>query len=324
MINSPHSQVWNTDAIASKEKFSYWSDALCSSLMKMDLDRRQSGNFNAELRMLQLGDIHFNHVLSDEHVARLNGAGISRLEDHYFYLLVQKSGILVGHQHGVENFLMPGDSLFVDSLHPFQLDFPERFECISVRIPRSLLRPFLSHPQRLCTRVVRSNSDLGKAIYHYTHYLMNDVGAGKPAATQGKTDAFLGLISSHNSNQKDGSSLRRRSAGMGHLAKIKRFLRHNYSKSDLSPGLVAKEFNISVNYLHKLFAKGSVTFGAYLRELRLVRASEILSDPISINKSISEVALEVGFNDLSYFDRLFVKKFSLTPSAFRAITQQDD
>ncbi len=324
MIKSPHSQVWNTDAIASKEKFSYWNDALCSSLMKMDLDRRQSGNFNAELRLLQFGDIHFNHVLSDEHVARLNGAGISRLDNHYFYLLVQKSGMLIGHQHGVENFLRPGDSLFVDSLHPFQLDFPERFECISVRIPRSLLRPFLSHPQRLCTKVARSNSDLGKAIYHYTHYLMNDVGQRNAVANKGATNAFLGLISSHNSNQKDESLAGLQPAGIGHLSKIKRFLHRNYSNSELSPRLVAKEFNISVNYLHKLFAKGSVTFGTYLRELRLARASEILSDLTKMHKSISEVALEVGFNDLSYFDRLFMKKFSQTPSAFRAIAQQGD
>ena len=109
MITLPQSQVWNTDVIDSKEKFSYWNDALCSSIMKMDLDRRSSGSFNAELRLHQFGDIHFNHVRADEHVARLNRSGISRIQEHYFYLLVQKSGMLVGSQHGIENVLMPGD-----------------------------------------------------------------------------------------------------------------------------------------------------------------------------------------------------------------------
>jgi AraC-like DNA-binding protein len=49
--------------------------------------------------------------------------------------------------------------------------------------------------------------------------------------------------------------------------------------------------------------------------LRLRRAAELL--PRQGGRRISEIAFECGFNDLSYFNRCFRRRFGLTPSAAR-------
>ena len=51
-----------------------------------------------------------------------------------------------------------------------------------------------------------------------------------------------------------------------------------------------------------------------LNELRLRRAAELLT---LTERRISDIAFECGFNDLSYFNRSFRRRFGLTPTAAR-------
>lgn len=73
--------------------------------------------------------------------------------------------------------------------------------------------------------------------------------------------------------------------------------------------------NISASHFMKYFKKttGS-SFIAYLNDYRLTMASRML---LTSSASILEVAQETGFENLSYFNRLFKEKYRLTPSQYR-------
>jgi len=52
-----------------------------------------------------------------------------------------------------------------------------------------------------------------------------------------------------------------------------------------------------------------------LMELRLRHAADLLAhEPL---RRISDIAFDCGFNDLSYFNRCFRRRFGLTPTAAR-------
>jgi len=57
-----------------------------------------------------------------------------------------------------------------------------------------------------------------------------------------------------------------------------------------------------------------MTPSAYVKELQLTYASNLL---LHSNKHIDEIALISGFDNLSYFYRVFQKKFGLSPGKFR-------
>jgi AraC-like DNA-binding protein len=63
-----------------------------------------------------------------------------------------------------------------------------------------------------------------------------------------------------------------------------------------------------------LFDAGA-SFSVRLNELRLRKAADLLA--CGGNPRISEVAFACGFNDLSYFNRCFRRRFGLTPTAAR-------
>ena len=75
------------------------------------------------------------------------------------------------------------------------------------------------------------------------------------------------------------------------------------------------KFSVSKFYLSHLFKKETgKSIGAYLEDIRMLRAKELLHDNAF---SISEVASLVGFPDNNYFTKAFKKKTGLTPSKYR-------
>jgi AraC-like DNA-binding protein len=78
---------------------------------------------------------------------------------------------------------------------------------------------------------------------------------------------------------------------------------------------LADKLHRSVSQLQrKIGAMTELTPVQIIRDVRLARAKELLR---TTELSVSEVAFRVGFNDPSYFTRLFVREMNCTPSEWR-------
>lgn len=81
----------------------------------------------------------------------------------------------------------------------------------------------------------------------------------------------------------------------------------------------AAQFDLSPYYFSKLFKEtNGVTFIAYLTEVRIHRAKELLE---STRLSQKEICFEVGYHDPNYFSRVFKKNTAYSPSEYRAAIQ---
>ena len=89
------------------------------------------------------------------------------------------------------------------------------------------------------------------------------------------------------------------------------------SSPSLSIDPIASGLRISPRYIQMLFHDEETTFSEYLAGQRLARAWRVLADPRFNDQSITSVAFDCGFNDLSYFNRTFRKHFGCTPSEVR-------
>jgi AraC-like DNA-binding protein len=102
------------------------------------------------------------------------------------------------------------------------------------------------------------------------------------------------------------------------LREILSFVHRHISDISLSPQTAADAFDISIRYVHKLFAANGTTFNSYVNSKRLDLVSIDLLSPTCRNQPISTLAYRWGFNDLSTFNRLFKARFGSTPSQFRS------
>jgi AraC-like DNA-binding protein len=86
---------------------------------------------------------------------------------------------------------------------------------------------------------------------------------------------------------------------------------------DLTVTAMAVRHCVTPRYIHKLFETEGMTYSQYVVVQRLARVHRMLTDPRFISCSISSLAYEVGFGDLSHFNRLFRQHYHATPSDVR-------
>lgn len=94
------------------------------------------------------------------------------------------------------------------------------------------------------------------------------------------------------------------------------YIDSNFAGEDLSLNKVAREVNISANYLSAVFSQEmGITFTEYVTGKRMEKAKELLR---TTDKRSGEVALAVGYRDPHYFSFLFKKTQGCTPRDYRS------
>ena len=91
----------------------------------------------------------------------------------------------------------------------------------------------------------------------------------------------------------------------------------NFQHPELSVETVARSLKITPRYLQVLLKKAGTSFTACVNELRLQRALTLLTQAGDKARRISDIAMEVGFSDISHFNHLFRSPFGNTPSSVR-------
>ena len=92
---------------------------------------------------------------------------------------------------------------------------------------------------------------------------------------------------------------------------IVRYIKEHY-KEKIILEKVANEFNYSVGHLCRKFKQDTGdSIVNYITKYRISVATRILFENRDL--SIEEVALEVGFNDVQYFNKIFKKYPPLSP-----------
>ncbi len=104
--------------------------------------------------------------------------------------------------------------------------------------------------------------------------------------------------------------------GAGRLAAIRQTIEERMTESHLSVEDVAATHGVTARTVQKLFQQEGTTFSRHLRERRLEAARQLiaLGDP---TQPINRIAYDVGFSDLSYFNRSFMARYGQRPSDMR-------
>ena len=88
------------------------------------------------------------------------------------------------------------------------------------------------------------------------------------------------------------------------------------------PGLgieaVARRQGITPRYVQRLFETQETTFSNFVRDQRLDLAFRMLRERASASCTITTIAFDAGFSDVTSFNRAFRRRFEATPSEVRA------
>ncbi|ERT59468.1 AraC family transcriptional regulator [Peptoniphilus sp. BV3C26] len=100
------------------------------------------------------------------------------------------------------------------------------------------------------------------------------------------------------------------------------YIYKNYYKN-LNINLISKKFDMTITSINdSLRYLVELNFSNFLNRIRINKAASLL---LNTDKTITDIALEVGYNSTKTFNRNFLKFMKINPGEFRAlVTEQND
>ena len=216
---------------------------------------------------------------------------------------------------GRECLIRPGSMVLLKLDEPFlSVDGFNHKRFTNIHLPQAGLRGMVPEIDDLICRELAPGGVLSLAM-DYSDLLLDHPAtaeqAGVAIAAHLMDLAALGLgahVDAKDRAQRGGLRAIR-------LDGLLRLIERHFASPDFSAQKLARLTGLSERYVHELLYEAGAGFTARVLELRLRRAAALLarSEP----KRISEIAFACGFNDLSYFNRCFRRRFGMTPTAAR-------
>jgi AraC-like DNA-binding protein len=99
---------------------------------------------------------------------------------------------------------------------------------------------------------------------------------------------------------------------------VLRFMATEYANPELSLEMAAVALGVNRTKINDILKDElGLTFSTYLNKLRLTEAARLLSENEEAN--VSEIAYSVGYNNVSYFNKLFKTEYGCVPKTFKAL-----
>ena len=206
-----------------------------------------------------------------------------------------------------------GDIVVLPCREPMAFSLPEggRFDC--ALLPERALGASAGRLSRLMMRSISPSILPLQLLVGYAGYLLRR-GAATDDEARTLVAHFYDLLPILADHLLDAEP--RSAGGDGRTASVKAFIEARLSDCALSLAAVAKAEGVSERSIQKLFSREGRTFSRYVLERRLERARLLIAQP-GQGTPIHQVAYGSGFNDLSYFNRAFRKRYGVRPSDLR-------
>lgn len=310
-------EFWfSTDDIPERDRIAVWREVFGRNVAQLDMAPPRAP-FHATVRVkamphLAIGSTHS----SANRIARTRGL-IADGNDDVMLGILTKGQALVSQQGGDEVLVGPGEAVVWSNGSIGHSAYAEPIEFLSAAIPRAVLVPSLVRPDNAGLRVIpRAAEGLG-LLAGYLLALLHEPLSPEVAlisATHVHDLAAIVLGAGRDAMALAG----RRGQRAARLRAVKDDIRDNLGRRDLTLDALAIRHGVSPRTIRELFGSEETTFTDYVLNQRLSRVHRLLGDPRHAARTISSIAYDCGFGDLSYFNHAFRRRYGATPSDVRA------
>ena len=193
-----------------------------------------------------------------------------------------------------------------------------RTQMLSPNLTRKNLRPLLRDFDAVSARTIPSQNDALRLLVGYIEALLAESAPLTPELRRLAIAHIYDLAALAMGATHDASEIAsNRGLRAARLREIKSNIAATPWLQGLSVDKIAIRQGVTPRYVQMLFEHEGTTFTEFVRQTRLDRAHRMLVDPRMADRSISAIAFDAGFGDLSYFNREFRRRFGQTPSDVR-------
>ena len=297
-------ETFATDAIPQARRVGYWNDVAVSTFGDIAV-APLGGDFAARLQRRRIGKVTIADIASAP--ARVEGGGSrasSSLSDGWFLLLNERGSSRMS-QCGREVHLRAGELTLLRADQRYRIEFERANRTIVLHAPGTD-RAF-DLDAHVATSPALEDAALLVALMRKIHRLNSENGGAA------RLDRLVADLAALCWPESAPAPEKRSMPAWERL--VKDYVERSLADPSLNAASIAGRFGVSARFIHKVFARAGQTASAYILERRLALAAERLrAEP---EARITDVALDAGFTDLSYFCRRFRARFGASAGKWR-------
>ena len=312
--------VFSSREVPSAKRFEAWREGICERYVHVDMVRYGPSDYVGYIKEASFGAVTLSDSLAppQQHILRRRSHLVRSDKDCYYIGISVQGGQQIEQCGKTIEFGVGKAALFCAS-EPYELRNTRPTRSIYVEFPRTELLQRMSGKAPPLTSVLSTGFGIG----HIAASLCVSLAAESEylgfEARQRLGSDLLGILAlAFEDNAYDPSDSFADSGARGiRLRQIKLYIEDHIGDPLLNSERIAKANQISVRSLHYLFKSTDESVTDYIWARRLEKCRKELQFDLGRHRTITEIAMEAGFNSLSHFSSLFRKRFGLSPSDLR-------
>jgi AraC-like DNA-binding protein len=307
----------STADLPARDRIALWREHYAHTIFRAEIEPACDASFRALVISRALPDLHLRYgALSAVRITRSRKFLDDGNDD--FTLVVNRAGRIAAAARDREVVLDKGDAVLVNSAEMIAFDRSTHGSSLSMRIPRVALGARVAGIDDVVMRRIPRATGALRLLTGYTAPLLDEEPLAAPELQRLAVAHVQDLVAlTLGATREAADEARQGGVRAAHLSRAKAYIEEHSSDPSLSIGTVARRLGVTPRYLQKLFESDGGTFSACLLGQRLGCAYRALTSPECEPRQISALAYEVGFGDLSYFNRCFRQRYGATPRDVR-------
>ncbi len=313
------SGVIDTDLVHRSRRASYLSGAMARSpLPFIDVSGSHFGSRDFRIRVEGnlIGDAFFSRLLLRQVELKRLGRDIIRYPSNMLLIALLQNGSYDQNfaHHAPFSKTGPGDILMLDLDAPQSVTFAQSAIVTCAYVPRQHFEPFIGQAPILKPVMIRQDNELHGLLascFLSCAEMRDPTAIASQAALQ--TLTRLAIVA-HGLDPNSCDELSQ-SLFEARRARARLFIALRCADPTLDAQKVADYLGISLRSLHLIFEPVGMSVSNTIMQARLERAMQSLQH--LPGKSVLDVALDSGFNNLATFYRAFGRHFGAPPGTWR-------
>ncbi len=279
----------------------------------------QSRQFRTRYHCWHLGEIEFAEIRT---VAsqQLDVSSPRAQASDCWYLPLQLRGDYLGGQNDRQCHESAGSILLLDSRLPHWRELGMHSHLLNLRIPKAALERHLPDPHAICARPVRVGRGKARLAWDFILSVWERRAELDATDTPELTEILLRMVA----GLLDGAGEASRCPARRSDTRRRQLLHHIATHLDdplLSAARAGDACAMSARYVHMLVRATGRSFSQYVLERRLERSRMLLVASDGVHCSISGIALDCGFRDLTYFCHAFRRRYGVSAGEYRRMAR---
>jgi AraC-like DNA-binding protein len=313
---TPRILEFSTDGIPERDRTAFWREHYGHVMLRVDIEPAPDMLFEASNRCLSLPGLLLMEGSSSPVKISRGGQYLADGNDDVV-LAINRSGSVVVNSNGREQSLGDGEAIVLSGGEAASFHRTSLGRSFALRVPRTMFESTVVSLDDALMRPISSDRGALKLMEDYARWLLNagNIDHQLLNISVRHIQDLLALTIGPTADFAD--TARTRGLRAARLKLAKSFIVAHSSRRDLSVSAVATSLSVTPRYVQRLFEADGTTFSEFLTGQRLARARRLLCEPSSSPTAISTIAYDVGFGDLSYFNRCFRRQYGVTPREVR-------